>query len=110
MGRRPAEGGRTPKSLSDGIEAYLIDQHNLEIDRDNRANRRRGPRYGKNLGCPLPLAFDILAERWGQDPISWPYEHDAVAVLRFLNRRVAESKARELTASSQGEPVIEYKG
>jgi hypothetical protein len=43
------------------------------------------------------------------DPIAWPYDHEAVAVQRFLNRRAAEGKARELLAGSQGEHVIEYK-
>lgn len=54
--------------------------------------------------------MDVLAERYHQDPISWPYDHDAVAVLRFLNRRAAEGKAHDLLASSQGEPLIEYGG
>jgi hypothetical protein len=86
--------------VSDGIEAWLVDQHNRSVH----------PRHGRKVNCPPEFAFDLLAERFHQDPLSWPYQHDAVAVLRFLNRRVAEGEARNWLARHQGEPLLSYEG
>jgi hypothetical protein len=76
----------------------MIDQH----------NRAFGRKYARNVECPIEYAFDLLAERFHQDPITWPNDHDAVAVLRFLNRRIVEGKTHTLLARYPNQPLIEY--
>lgn len=57
MGRSDRGGGSTPKSLIAGIRAYVDDTY-------------RQPERRRDVGCPLPLAFVLLGERFG----GWPWE------------------------------------
>ena len=77
----------------------MANEHNVAID----------PRLGKkDLGCPTEYAYIRLAERFGQDPLVWPRQHDAVAVYRFINLLGVEGEMnRELARSKdkRGQPV-----
>jgi hypothetical protein len=73
VGRRARAGRRAPKSLEAGIIAYIEDT-------------RHPPKFPKKPASP-PLAYALieLAKMYGQDPLVWPYDHDATAVRRLLN-------------------------
>ena len=76
-----------------GIDRFLVNQHNTGIN----------PRWDNKAGCPTPYATLLIAARFGQDPLTWPYEHDAGAVLRLFNLLTAESKQQSELARSRGE-------
>lgn len=77
----------------------MANEHNVAID----------PKLGqKNLGCPAEYAYIKLAERFGQDPLVWPREHDAIAVLRMVNVLAVEGQMSQELARSRdrrGSPV-----
>lgn len=76
-------GQRAPKSLEAGIVAYIDDSYNP-------------PKWPKKP-APAPLAYALaeLAKDYGQDPLVWPYQHDAIAVRRLLNILSVAGKARQ---------------
>ena len=81
MGRGSGAGGGAPKTLEAGIAKYIDDQ-------------RYPPRFPrKPAPPPLEYALIELAKQYGQDPLTWPYDHDATAVRRMLNILSVAGKA-----------------
>ncbi len=52
------------------------------IDDQRQTSRRRKKAAA---APPLEYALIVLAKEYGQDPLSWPYDHDGIAVRRLLN-------------------------
>jgi hypothetical protein len=70
-----------PKSLTAALVAYLDDAHHP-------------PKWPTQpAGAPAEYAFIELAKQYGQDPLIWPYQHDILAVMRFINIVAAAAKA-----------------
>ena len=84
-----------------GIDRFLIGQHNAGLN----------PRWAdRGAGCPTPYAVVLLAERFGQDPVTWPHDHDADAVLRLFAILSAEGRMKEELARVKGQRYYRDEG
>lgn len=77
-----------------GIDRYLVNQHNAGIN---------SMWADKGADCPTPYAAVLIAERFAQDPVTWPYEHDVGAVLRLFSILSAEGRMKEELHRAKGQ-------